>query len=374
MGLALLLLGLGVWWGLSGPAGRPPTYEEPLPPGPPAHTLPEMDQVLFTALEKAGIEPESLLVSYRNGAHGELTMVRAHLGPRRGLEAAAQSISRRLRAYGAQVKTLPARNGLILEASLGGRLTHRLRLLPPLPRPTPPPRARRPRVALLVDDLGYDLQPARDLAALGIPLTVSVLPFSPHAGEIARLAHARGLQVMLHLPMEPQGYPQVDPGPGALLTSMSAQELADKTLRALNSVPYAAGANNHMGSAFTRQALRLVPVLSVLKRRGLFFVDSHTAAGSQGLYTARRLGLPSARRGIFLDNQASEQAVGRQIQRMLKLARQRGAVIAIAHPHPATLQALRKWAPVLRKNCELVLVSALVRAPLAGQERARASE
>jgi len=362
----LALLGLGILWGLYAPVARPPVYEEPLPA---TRALPELEQALFAALERAGVAPGSLSLSYQGGRQGELTVFKAHLAAGRSLEEAARLIRRSLERSGAQVQRLPARSGLLLEASLGGRPSLRLRLLPPRALPAPPTLPPRPRVALLVDDLGYDLQQVRALAALGIPLTVSVLPFSPYGAEAARLAHAKGLQVMLHLPMEPLAYPKMDPGPGALLSSMSPQELERRTLGALGSVPHAVGVNNHMGSRFTQEAALLLPVLATLQRRGLFFVDSKTTAASQGLATARGLGLPSARRGIFLDNQATLPAVEEQIQQMIKLARQRGSIIAIAHPHPSTLQALQKWAPILRKSVRLVLVSELVQPPLAFRVR-----
>lgn len=368
---ALLLLGLGLAWGLYSPGTRPPAYEEP----PPAtRALPELEQALFAALEHLAA-PGSFTLSHYNGHRGEITLVKAHLAAGHSLREAENIIRRRLERGGARVRRLPAQTGLHLEASLNGRPALRLRLLPPRPRlapPAPPTPSPRPQVALLVDDLGYDLQQMRALAALGIPLTVSVLPFSPHGAEVARLAHAKGLQVMLHLPMEPLAYPQMNPGPGALLSNMSPQELERRTLAALASVPHVVGVNNHMGSRFTQDASLLLPVLTILQKRGLFFVDSKTSAASQGLDTARRLGLPSARRGIFLDNQATPAAVEEQIRQTISLARQRGAIIAIGHPHAATLKALQKWAPALRKSVRLVLVSELVQPPATARAGARA--
>ncbi len=369
--LACALVALGLWWGLHGPDTRPPVYEEPLPAGPSARTLPEMDQEVFAALEKAGVEPETLRLKHGAGAHGELTLMQAHLAPGGSLKTAAKKISQTLGRHGLKVAPKTRGKSLDLEISLNGRVTHRVRLLPPLAVAEPKTKKARPQVALLIDDLGYDLSAARELAGLGIPLTMSILPYSPHAAETAALARQRGLQVMLHMPMEPQGYPQVDPGPGALMVEMSSRELSQKTQKALDSLPQAVGVNNHMGSRFTRHPSLLMPVLATLKKRGLFFVDSYTTKGSKGLATARRLGVSSARRGIFLDNQATPKAVGVQIQRLLKLARQKGALIAIAHPHPGTITALKKWAPLLRKKTDLVLVSQLVRPRLKAIRRAK---
>ncbi len=128
-----------------------------------------------------------------------------------------------------------------------------------------------------------------------------------------------------------------------------------------------------MGSRFTRHSALLMPVLATLKKRGMFFVDSYTVRGSKGLSTARRLGLSTARRDIFLDNQPTPQAVGAQIERLLKLARQKGAMIAIAHPHPGTIKALKKWAPILKRKTKLVLVSELVRPRIKPKRRVDSS-
>ena len=239
---------------------------------------------------------------------------------------------------------------------------------PPAPRPTPTPvqpkpqAAPKPRVAFIIDDMGFGLEPLERLLALDLPLAVSVLPYSPQAAQVANQAHARGLVVMLHLPMEPKDHPSQNPGPGALLCAMSPAEIAAALERDLAKVPHASGVNNHMGSRFSLHPRLLEPVLRILKQRGLFYVDSFTSADSQGLATARRLGLATARRDVFLDHQINRAHIDRQMKRLLKLAKQRGQVIAIGHPHPVTLAALKDWAPRLRKEAQVVKVSRLVKA------------
>ena len=234
---------------------------------------------------------------------------------------------------------------------------------PAVKAPAAPPAAKprtRPRVALVIDDLGNSLKPWPRLAALDIPLTVAILPHTPRGPALARRAHARGLEVMLHLPMEPVGYPRLKPGPGALLCAMSPTEMSRVLARDLATVPFAAGVNNHMGSLFSRHARLLEPVLRQIKKRGLYYLDSFTAADSQGMAAARRLGLPTGRRDVFLDHRATKDSIDQQMERLLKLARRRGRAIAIAHPHPVTFQALARWAPRLRREVELVRVSRIL--------------
>ena len=164
----------------------------------------------------------------------------------------------------------------------------------------------------------------------------------------------------MHLPMEPLSYPKLKPGPGALLIAMSPAQLRRTTLEDIKGVPGATGANNHMGSRFTESRRALAPVLSVLKKRGLFFIDSFTSPRSAALALAREMGLRTGRRSVFIDHDPSPRAVRRQIRRALALAKRRGGVIAIGHPHQATLDALEEMAPLLRKRVQLTKASALI--------------
>ncbi|MBU4566729.1 MAG: divergent polysaccharide deacetylase family protein [Desulfarculus sp.] len=228
---------------------------------------------------------------------------------------------------------------------------------PPAESAAKPPTAPRPMVAIIIDDMGHGLGPAQRLAGLGMPLTFSILPHSLQAKAVARLAHAHGVEVMLHLPMEPKGYPSRNPGQGVLLREMTRERLLEVLRDDLARVPSAAGVNNHMGSAFTLHPELLEPVLLEIKRRGLFYLDSFTSADSLGLATAQRLGLCTGRRDVFLDHQTNREAIDQQMRRLLALAKERGRAVAIGHPHPETIKALEEWAPRLRRQVVLVKVS-----------------
>jgi hypothetical protein len=232
--------------------------------------------------------------------------------------------------------------------------------LPPLP-PERPPLTKPPRVAIIIDDVGYDRSLAEKFIDLNAALTLAILPNSPHQQTIARMAQAQGLEIMLHLPMEPLEYPDVNPGPGALLTSMSPDELIAALEENLQAVPYVKGVNNHMGSKLTAQSEQVYQVFSVLKRRGLYFIDSRTTEASVCQPSARLLQIPFAQRDVFLDHVQDAAFIRRQIQELVRLAKRKGEALGIAHPHPTTYAVLKEMLPELRRQVELVPASRLVR-------------
>ena len=233
---------------------------------------------------------------------------------------------------------------------------------PPPPKAVTPPHGKLGRVAIIVDDLGRGTRVAKQLLAIGQPVTFAILPGEPHAAEVARMAHAAGREVMLHAPMEPQGYPVVDPGDDALLVSLPGDEMRSRLHALLARVPHATGANNHMGSRFTEDDPAMNVVMAVLRERGMFFVDSLTSGSSVGSEAARRAGVPVLRRDVFLDNVAEVEPIIREIQRLAGKARRNGFAVGICHPYPETLQALRQELPRLAKEgIEFVRVSELLR-------------
>lgn len=232
--------------------------------------------------------------------------------------------------------------------------------LPPSP-PEPPPLKKPPRVAIIIDDLGYDRQLAEKLIDLNAPFTVAILPHSPHQEATARLAHDRGLEVMLHLPMEPVEYPEINPGPGALLASMGPDELLRVLEENLKAVPHIKGVNNHMGSRLTANSEQMYQVFSALKRHGLYFVDSRTTDESVCRPSARLFQIPFTQRDVFLDNSQDPASIRKQIRELVRIAQRKGEAVGIAHPHPATYTVLKEELPALRQQVEIVPASRLVR-------------
>jgi uncharacterized protein len=221
-------------------------------------------------------------------------------------------------------------------------------------------KAANPRLAIIIDDLGSDHAAAQAIFALGYPLTISVLPNHEHSLEIAEEAHRRGLQVMLHLPM--QSLANETPEPQELHAGMPAREVATLLDQFLQNVPDAVGVNNHQGSQATADGALMDELMPVLRDRHLFYVDSRTTAATVAYDTAQDFGVRSAFRNVpFLDDVAEVAAVRKQLELALRGAREKGEAVAIGHPHAATLQALREVLPQAQKQgVRLVPASELV--------------
>jgi len=227
-------------------------------------------------------------------------------------------------------------------------------------RQIPKPVFVIPKVAIIIDDIGYDLSMAEKFVSLGVPITLSILPHSPFQKTIIRKAGIKKVETMLHLPMEPVEYPSVHPGPGALLTWMSPEKLLSQLNRNLDAMPFIRGVNNHMGSKMTTVPTHMYRVLSVLKQRSLFFIDSLTSADSCGWSSARLLQIPFAQRDVFLDHVQDPEIVREQIRRLIRIANHFGEAVGIGHPHAVTYDAIREMLPQLRKKVRLVPASQLV--------------
>lgn len=226
------------------------------------------------------------------------------------------------------------------------------------------PLEGRALIAVVIDDMGLDRARALRVIALPAPLTLSFLPYGRDAPALAVLARQRGHEIMLHMPMQPIG--TENPGPQALSADLSASEVRTRVGAALDRFGDAIGLNNHMGSRFTAEKRLLMPVMEELSARGLIFLDSRTSNTSQGVAAADDLQVPSAARDVFLDNDASAEAIARQLVELERLARRRGFAVAIGHPHDTTIAALSVWLPGLPdRQMQAVPVSAVIRRSLA---------
>lgn len=402
--LALVMVGaaaavaVAAWlWSTAGPPGAasppsdetsgsvarglvpPPIYEEKPETLPPAEALTRLDERIFTALSQAGIPGTRIRVRVEAGHPQELTQVLVTLDRDQKAGPLADKLSTALSNGQVRLERSATPQGVDLEMRLAGVLTHRLSLLSTAPPPGAPPTAKLPPpagplAAVVIDDLGYRMGPVKRLLALDIPITFSILPHAPYGAKISALARKKGLEVLLHLPMEPRSYPRLDPGPGALLSGMEPSRLQALTRSNLDTVPQAVGVNNHMGSKLTEDPAAMDAVMKVLAEKGLFFLDSQTSPKSVARASAGRAGVPSARRQVFLDNDPSVKAVRAQMERVLALARRGVPVIAIGHPNLSTLQVLEEYAPRLKKELSLTAVARLTETPAASQGQARAAK
>ncbi len=220
--------------------------------------------------------------------------------------------------------------------------------------------AGRPRLAILLDDLGSDRGAAEAIFALHVPVTISVLPYHPQSLEIARAARQHGCEVMLHLPM--QSLAGESPEQQELRPGLSPDEVRSTVEKMLHAVPEADGVNNHQGSQATADATLMNELMRVLKEEDLFYVDSRTTAATVAFDAAKSEGVRTAFRNVpFLDDVQNKDAVKRQLRLAIQGAKQKGEAIAIGHPHTETLAALREVLPQAKnEGVQLVFVSELV--------------
>jgi polysaccharide deacetylase 2 family uncharacterized protein YibQ len=217
-----------------------------------------------------------------------------------------------------------------------------------------------PKVAIIIDDLGYDRNIATSFIQFDLPLSLSVLPMAPYTDYIANEAYKRGRELILHLPMEPKDYPHLNPGPGALLIEMDDKAIRKTITDHLNRISGIRGVNNHMGSSFTEIPEKMSVVLNEIRKRNLFYIDSITTNKTVAFKLAKKMGIPAASRNIFLDNDLSPGAIMLQVKRLLSLARHSGVAIGIGHPHRETLDVLMRLFQKLKTEVEVVPVSELV--------------
>jgi polysaccharide deacetylase 2 family uncharacterized protein YibQ len=222
--------------------------------------------------------------------------------------------------------------------------------------------AELPRIAIIIDDLGYHLANGRRAIRLPGPIAFSFLPNTPRAQSLARQAHEHGKEVLLHLPLQAHSDQQLRE-PSEIDLDMSRERVSMVFAKAIDSVPHAIGVNSHRGSLLTRHPGHMQWLMEEIRNREkLFFIDSYTHHESVALQIAQEAGVSAVKRDVFLDPDRAPETVVREFERMKKLARERGRVVAIGHPYPATLELLERELPrLLEEGFELVRISELVR-------------
>ncbi|MFQ3235690.1 MAG: polysaccharide deacetylase 2 family uncharacterized protein YibQ [Paraglaciecola sp.] len=213
-------------------------------------------------------------------------------------------------------------------------------------------------IALIIDDIGNNLH---DASAFSLPrnVAISILPHKALTARYASLAAAQQREVLLHMPMESMSGLRQEPE--VLLASMSDQVISHRLQLAFATVPNALGLNNHMGSRLTQLNGPMQVTMDYLGQRGLAFVDSRTTKFSHAESIAKKNGVVTLRRHVFLDNDLQVGKIDSQFKRLLRLAKKYGQALAIGHPHPQTLDYLRRNLPQLGKhNIRLITLSAML--------------
>jgi polysaccharide deacetylase 2 family uncharacterized protein YibQ len=217
-----------------------------------------------------------------------------------------------------------------------------------------------PRVAIIIDDIGYCRKPADEMLKIPAKLTWAILPFAPYSAEYLEAAKAHGCEIILHLPLEPVDHRQ-NPGPGEIIKEWSRDQIIGQLNKDLNTVYGAVGINNHMGSAGTQDDRLMEILMREIKQRKLFFVDSMTGADSVAQRYAGIYRVPFAKRKVFIDNEPDLESKKAALRELIHLAVRDGAAIGIAHAREGSAQAITEMLPeFIKAGVEIVPVSELV--------------
>jgi polysaccharide deacetylase 2 family uncharacterized protein YibQ len=213
------------------------------------------------------------------------------------------------------------------------------------------PGPSRPKAAIVIDDLGPNKNAAEEILDLKIPVTLSILPLQTYSAWIAEEGHRLGHDIIVHIPMEAEK--SYNLGEGGLYIWMTDKEIAETLNKDILSVPHALGISNHMGSAFTQDERAMQVLLSELKKKKLFFLDSLTSPKSVGFNLARMQGIKALNRDIFLDDKDDPAEIEAQWRKLIKIANKNGYAVLLAHPKKNTIEFLRR---IRRDNKEIIIV------------------
>jgi len=322
-----------------------------------------VDQIIQGQLYEMGIQKKNILLHQSSSRKaGGLTWSQSSLKvqvlPPRSFSSIEGDFRRSLSTLGKTVSIGSSKTteSLQLEIKVLNRVTHQLTFIPSTPSSLK--AAFRPKIAIVIDDLGNKDKISQELLRWDLPITFAILPFTPFSKMLAGEAHRQGKEVILHLPMEPWGYPQIQPGEGVLLGDMNERKLLRQLSRDIEAVPYITGVSSHMGSRLMEEPEKIKVIFSELKRRGLFFLDSRTTPQTVGLQVAQSVGLKAMERSIFIDNSSAAEDIKRQLEQLMEVSRSKGKAIGIGHPHPLTLKSIKEMIPKMKeKGIEIVPLS-----------------
>jgi polysaccharide deacetylase 2 family uncharacterized protein YibQ len=216
------------------------------------------------------------------------------------------------------------------------------------------------KVAIVIDDFGNNMDGTKEMLNLPIPFTVAVMPFLPSTKQDAQLAHDKGHEVILHLPMEPVRGKKSWLGPGAITTDLSNDEIHKRIVAAIEDVPYAIGINNHMGSKATADERVMKILIDICKEKNLILLDSRTTPKSLIGKLAGQRGVPYSENQLFFDDLYTYSHISKQMTKFKKLVRQKDTVIAIGHvgpPGKKTAQVIKEAIPIIQKEANFVPIS-----------------
>lgn len=215
-----------------------------------------------------------------------------------------------------------------------------------------------PKLVIVIDDIGNSKELGDEVLSIK-NVTIAIIPNLKYSLYFAQKGKDFGKDILVHVPMEPKDSSKYDSDSEILKVGMSESEIKKLADKLLNAVPYAIGANNHMGSKFTEDTEKIESFLQVLKKRNMFFVDSRTSTDSKAYETTLKLGIKGLKRDIFLDHEITEEKISEQLDKAVDIAIQNGYAIAIGHPHKETIKVLKTRLEEISKKVNIVSISHL---------------
>ena len=231
---------------------------------------------------------------------------------------------------------------------------------PPLP---PPVKIEKPKyfISIILDDWGWNLKRVEEIEEIKEPLTLSILPFSPYSKDVIERLKGKNFEFLLHLPLQPKP-PSQCLDKGLIRVDMEEDEIIEQFHKDIGVLyPYVKGVNNHMGSLFTSNEKKMRILLNEIKKMDLFFVDSMTSRNSCGYYLAKKMGIKTAKRDVFLDNSSDPEIIKKNLYKLVKIAKKKKKAIGIGHARKNTIMVLKREIPKIKKEgIEIVYVSELL--------------
>lgn len=215
------------------------------------------------------------------------------------------------------------------------------------------------RLAIVIDDCGSNMSVLQDLNNIPVPLTYAVMPYKSHTADSANSGYGAGRQIFVHMPMQPQGTASSEAV--YIGTDMSDSKIKATANEILDQVPHAIGMNNHQGSLATSDQRVMSDIMQVMRSRGLAYLDSRTISSSVGEQTARSNGVETSRNNLFIDNDASVEAVKSRLRQAAHIAQSNGSAIVIGHCRANTAQAISEMVDELHnEGIDLVFATSLM--------------
>lgn len=234
--------------------------------------------------------------------------------------------------------------------------------LPIIRKKTPPAVTGKTQIALIIDDVGWNKAIIKEIEKINRPLTLSILPKAQYSRDIFETLKDKEIfELILHIPMEPAP-PAECRDKGLIKTTMSDEEIIRQFNEDLKDYyPHIVGFNNHMGSSFTADEEKMRVILHEIRSKKMFFVDSMTTRQSKGFTLAKEMGIKTAQRHVFLDNESTPEYIEKQIRELVETSRKQGSAIGLGHARKNTIAVLQNIIPEMEKEgVEIVPVSSLL--------------